>query len=190
MLSGSVCPGKFSRPRCDRFCIFAVASVFYFLVVTTIGCTHRSTPIVSDNDSVTDNDRLPPKEFQLTRELVREHGRGVALMGRFEFDKAHEVFTKLTEEYPAWTDARVDLAIATLNRQQPEDEKQAAEILESVLAKHPDDLRAKYCRAVLHLHGGEAEQALELFRARSPKRTPRIPTPRSTWGSVCFNCLG
>ena len=137
MLRESVCPRQFSCRRCERFRIFVVASILCSLAVTTPGCTSRSTPTPSNNAAVSDNDSSPAKEFQLTRELVREHGRGVALMGRFEFDKAHEVFTKLTEEYPTWIDARVDLAIATLNRQQPDDEKQAAEILQQVLAEHP-----------------------------------------------------
>ncbi len=133
-------------------------SVACGLAVACSACQSRSTTTSGRGN------QPPSAGLQLTPELVRQHNRGVALMGQFDFGKAHQIFAKLVEEHPEWTEAQVDLAISALNRQQPEDEKQAAMMLERVLARQPNHLRAKYCRALLHFHAGQAAEALPLFR--------------------------
>ena len=97
-------------------------------------------------------------------ELAAENDRGVALMGRYEYAPARAVFASVAERAPGWLDARVNLAIATLNRQQEGDEQLALEILGAVLAEDPEHLRALYTSAILHLYLGDAEQAAEGFR--------------------------
>ncbi len=101
---------------------------------------------------------------QPSPQVVEEHNNGVALMGKFDYTAAHEVFSKLASAHPDWLDVQVDLAIASLNRQQPGDDKAAAQILDTVIEKRPEDLRALYCRGILDLYSSEPEAAWERFR--------------------------
>ncbi len=103
--------------------------------------------------------------FIPSAETIAEHNRGVALMGQFNYEQAHDVFARLAEEFPAWQDVRVDLAISKLNRRQESDAEDAERILDAVIAKDPQNLRAEYCRGILMLYNGDAEQALPLFQA-------------------------
>ena len=96
--------------------------------------------------------------------LLAEHDRGVALMGRYEYAAAEEIFSRVSAQAPQWLDAQVNLAIATLNRQQEGDEQLALDILGAVLAEEPQQLRALYTSAILHLYLGDAETAAEGFR--------------------------
>ena len=92
-------------------------------------------------------------------DAVAENDRGVALMGQYEYAAAEEAFADVVAGEPGWLDARVNLAIATLNRQNEGDERLALEILASVLADDADHARALYTSAILHLYLGEAEPA-------------------------------
>ena len=49
---------------------------------------------------------------------IAANNRGVGLMGMFKYSEAHDVFAALVPEHPGWTDVRVNLAIALMNRQQ------------------------------------------------------------------------
>ena len=95
---------------------------------------------------------------------VAENDRGVALMGQYEYAAAEEVFAHVVDAEPGWLDARVNLAIATLNRQQDGDERLALDILAGVLADDADHARALYTSAILHLYLGEAEPATAALR--------------------------
>ena len=94
---------------------------------------------------------------------VAENNHGVGLMGQFDYAAAHEVFAALVARYPDQPDLRVNLAIATLNRQQEGDSERALARLRRVLAVHPDHLRARYTAALLALHGGDCQAALVDF---------------------------
>ena len=96
--------------------------------------------------------------------LVAANDRGVALMGRYEYAAAEDVFAEVARAAPDWLDARVNLAIATLNRQEDGDEALALDILGTVLAEDPQHLRALYASGILRFHGGEVEAATALFR--------------------------
>ena len=85
-------------------------------------------------------------------------------MGKFDYTQAHKLFSKLAADYPEWLDVQIDLAIAKLNRQQPGDDRAAAELLDGLIEKRPEDLRALYCRGILDLYGSKPESALERFR--------------------------
>jgi len=89
--------------------------------------------------------------------------RGVAQMGRYEYAAAHATFAEVVSRAPNWLDARINLAIATQNRQEDEDQQKALEILSGVLDEDPDQLRALYTSAVIHLYMGQTERAVELF---------------------------
>jgi hypothetical protein len=64
---------------------------------------------------------------------VAAANRGVALMGRFDFDAAREVFAGLVEAYPDNPDLQVNLGIAIMNRQAEGDEAAAKAIFDRVL---------------------------------------------------------
>ena len=102
----------------------------------------------------------------------RELDRGVGLMGQFDFASAHEIFNGLASRYPDWYEARLDLAIATLNRQREGDEQVAADQLGALLKQRPDDLRVQYLLGLITLHSRspkEAEPLLQRVADGDPK---------------------
>ena len=84
---------------------------------------------------------------------------GAARMGRYEYAEAERLFAQAVDGAPGWLDARVNLAIATLNRQQEGDEQRTLDILAHVLAEDPDHLRALYTTSIVRLYLGDAASA-------------------------------
>lgn len=95
---------------------------------------------------------------------IEANNRGVGLMGQFKYAAAEATFARLVASHPAWPDLQVNLAIATLNRQQEGDETRALRIVERVLAADPNQLRAHYVAGLLRLYIGETNQALLHFQ--------------------------
>src|SRR5210317_1441636 len=104
------------------------------------------------------------KSGGLSADDIALNNRGVALMGYFDYSGARETFVELTERRPEWLDAKVNLAISTLNRQEEGDEQRALEILDDVLQRQPDHLRANYVSGLLRLYLGETEASLQHLR--------------------------
>ncbi len=102
-------------------------------------------------------------EWTPSKDQVARNNQGVALMGQYENETARQVFAALLEEQPDWVDVEVNLAIATLNRQQEGDELRALEIVERVLETHPDHRRARYIAGLMRFYIGESEHALRHF---------------------------
>jgi tetratricopeptide (TPR) repeat protein len=98
------------------------------------------------------------------REAIAANNRGVGLMGRFDYEPARAVFADLVERYPDWNEVRVNLAIATLNRQQEGDEQAALAMVDEVIAQDPDDLRAHYVAGLLRLYLASPSEAIGHFR--------------------------
>ncbi|MCP4148863.1 MAG: tetratricopeptide repeat protein [bacterium] len=96
--------------------------------------------------------------------LLAEHNRGVALMGQYDFEAALPVFEKLAKRFPTNWEIRVNLAIATFNRQKKGDEMKALSILKEVLKHQPANLRALYCSGLLELYRGSPENAISLLK--------------------------
>lgn len=107
----------------------------------------------------------PGSQPSPSAEEIAANNRGVGLMGRFEYDAARQVFAQLVARRPDWLDVQVNLAIATLNRQQSGDDTTALEMLQGVLETDPNHLRAQYCSGLLLFHVGRTEEALDYFRA-------------------------
>lgn len=105
------------------------------------------------------------RAWQPSLDQIAKNNQGVALMGQYNNEGARQIFAELLAEQPDWTDVEVNLAIATLNRQQPDDELQALEIVESILLEHPDHLRARYIAGLMRFYIGESEAALAHFEA-------------------------
>ena len=96
-------------------------------------------------------------------DVAARNDRGVALMGQYDYQAAAVEFAAAVSGAPDWLDARINLAIATLNRQDEGDERLALGILAGVLEVEREEPRALYTSAVLHLHLGEIEPAKTLF---------------------------
>ena len=95
--------------------------------------------------------------------MIALNNRGVGLMGQFNFGEARDVFAQLASAHPDRTDLQVNLAIATLNRQQEGDSAAAQQILRRVLGADAMQLRAHYVLGLLLLNDGRADEALSQF---------------------------
>ncbi len=102
-----------------------------------------------------------------------KNNMGTGLMGMFRYQEAHDVFAALVQQHPDWHEVKVNLAIATLNRQREGDEARALELLREVIARQPKNLRARYCAGLLLYRAGDpaALEHLE-FVARSDPDDP------------------
>ena len=110
---------------------------------------------------------------------------GVAQMGRFEYAAAHATFTKLVTQAPDWHEARINLAIATLNRQQDGDEKRALALASEVLDQDPTQVRALYLSGLVHLYVGEPELATAFSPAQLMPTRPTPIRPISSASPAC-----
>lgn len=132
------------------------------------GCQQQPAPVPPPK-AVAPPPMLKAETPKLTPELIAEHNRGVAHMGKFEFAAAQPIFSDLAKRYPNWSDVNVDRAIATFNQQKP-DESFASQyivdslaILDHVLQRDPNHLRARYCKGVLLYYLGKTQEALAEF---------------------------
>ncbi len=106
-----------------------------------------------------------PAQPSLPEALIERNNEGVGLMGRFDYAGAERVFAEVVERAPDWTNARINLAIATLNRQQAGDEEAALAMLEAIVSQAPDQPRARYLAGLLRFNQGQTADALVHFRA-------------------------
>ena len=95
--------------------------------------------------------------------IIELNDRGVSKMGQFQYVAAHEDFKKVTEDAPHWDVGWVNLAIATLNRQNPDDEIKTLEILQTVLERNPNNVRALYTSGIVNLYLGHTIEAIEFL---------------------------
>jgi tetratricopeptide (TPR) repeat protein len=102
---------------------------------------------------------------RLDDQAIEENNRGVGLMGYFDYEAARQIFQQLHEKYPRQADIEVNLAIALMNRQQGDDEARALKKFQAVAAKHPENVRARYCAGLLQFRRGELASAARYFKA-------------------------
>ena len=119
--------------------------VILALLLELLGCGSPAVPELSGQDLAT-------------------HNEAIGLMGQYRYEPAQEHFARLARRYPDRPELRVDLAIATLNRQQEGDEPTALKLLGEVLEHHPGNLRAHYCSGLLKLNAGDAAGAVPHFQ--------------------------
>jgi tetratricopeptide (TPR) repeat protein len=123
------------------------AGFFVLVVVLISACSDSSTTATQPRDA----------------QAIETNNRAVGLMGQFEYAQAQEVFGELTAQWPDWHDAKINLAIATLNMQQPGDEVKALELARDVLQVEPENLRAQYVAGLVQLYLGYPDDAAEHF---------------------------
>ena len=95
--------------------------------------------------------------------LDAAHRKAAGLLARYEYADAVDVLAEVVAADPERTDARVDLAIATMNRQLETDEQDALDTLESLHQEFPDDVRIAYVSGVLQQRAGEDQIARTRF---------------------------
>jgi hypothetical protein len=106
----------------------------------------------------------------ITPDLVERNNRAVGLMGQFDFNAAAGAFAELEAAAPGWPGAKLNHAIALMNRQGAGDAARAEAMLRELLAepgrrrRRDDDQdvarRARYSLGLLLLHDGRDAEAL------------------------------
>ncbi len=139
-------------PRWD---VLVLGTLF---LAAAFGCQPKTR-----ENAAADSTTPSPVDPRFSPEVVERHNRGVAAMGQFEYERAHQIFSALAEADPDWLDLQVDLAIATLNRRQDGDAERAEQLLQAVAQQAPDNLRARYCLGILALDRGDPQAALAEF---------------------------
>ena len=110
---------------------------------------------------------------ELSAEAVSLNNRAVALMGRFEPAAAAQLLASLQARYPGSAQLHINLAIATLNRQQDGDEQAALAMIDALLSKPAEvsrlsasqRLQAEYVAGLLRLYLASPSDALVHFQA-------------------------
>lgn len=95
--------------------------------------------------------------------LTDLQNQAVAMMGQFEYDKAVGKYEQLLITNTDEERYQVDLAIALLNRRAEGDLNRSSKMLDAIIEASPENLRAKYCRALLHFNDGATEKSQQLF---------------------------
>ena len=106
----------------------------------------------------------PSSQPLLDSAAIAANNHAVGLMGRFEYAKAQQRFFELVKQWPNALDLKVNLAIATLNRQQEGDEVLALKFATEVLRADPGHLRAHFVAGLVQLYIGQLEEALPHFQ--------------------------
>ena len=98
---------------------------------------------------------------------IQANNHAVGLMGKFEYSDAQLEFAKLVRQWPEWSDFKINLAIATLNKQQDGDEEAALMLAREVIQADPANLRAHYVAGLIHLYLGATAEAAVRYRYRA-----------------------
>ncbi len=125
---------------------FPVVSMICLSAALSVGCSKNT-----DSGTATASD-------------IAANNRAVGLMGRYEYDEALTIFGQLVQAHPDWLDVKVNLAVATLNRQQDGDETAALDVLKEVLEAEPDHIRALYVAAILLKRTGDPRNMATAFQ--------------------------
>ena len=105
----------------------------------------------------------PPHSAALPTASISLNNRGVGEMGAFNYGKAQNTFSKLVNKHPDSPIALANLAIATLNRQNPGDETAALEIIGRIEQLDSENAIAHYLSGILRFNAGEIGRAQEHF---------------------------
>ena len=134
--------------------------VLIVLAVMICGCNESpvSDPETTTPEKSASAPGLPPSSISL-------NNQGVGEMGAFDYGKARATFAELAEMHPDDAVALANLAIATLNRQNPGDEALALEIIDRIETLDSANPVAHYLAGILRFNAGEIARAQEHFSA-------------------------
>ena len=111
-------------------------------------------------------------EAPVTAEIVTLNNRGVALMGQFDFEAAVAAFDVVAVRQPDWPGARLNHAIALVNRQGSGDAARAEAELRTLVGVTGVDRRARYMLALLLAHDGRDDEAWPLLERLADETPP------------------
>lgn len=117
-----------------------------------------------------------PEAAPLDAAFVAATNAAVGLMGRYDFDAAVEALSALSAAHPRSAETTLNLGIALINRQRPEDAPEAERVLRTVLNHPAVGVRAKYSLALLLLYQGRDADARPLL-ADVTAAAPSDPFP-------------
>lgn len=106
---------------------------------------------------------LDPHAGHSADSIIYQHDTAAAAMGCADYGQAHSIFEQLVKDRPTRLDAQVNLAIAKMSRHRMGDPEAAAALLDRVIERDPDHIRAIYCRALVHLDNSQLRPALRRF---------------------------
>jgi hypothetical protein len=112
----------------------------------------------------------PPRA--ISPEIAAANNHAVGLMGQFDFDGAVKAFEAVGTSAPDWPGVRLNLAIALMNRQGPEDTARAEALFRELITMPDVAARARYALGVLLVHEGREEEAQKLLRAVAEGNPP------------------
>lgn len=131
-----------------------------------------------------------PQAPTVSPSAVEAMNRGVSLMGQYQYDEAVKAFEAVLQQAPDLNEARINLAIARFNRAQKEtrDIETATALLDAVLQKDPNNLRALYFKGIVQQHLGQTEAAIPLLE----KVVEQQPNDGAAWYllGMCKQRLG
>jgi Tfp pilus assembly protein PilF len=163
MVRGASMP---QRPSTRYWIIVAAACL-----ACAVGCKDEQPNNTSPADAPTHAEIASPPMLA-PAEIVALRNRAAGHMGQFDYEPAVVAYEQLLAAQPSSSDARVDLAIALINRRMAKDPDRAAELLDRVIRDDATNLRARYCRGLLAYHNAEIGKAREQF-AEVVRRDPK-----------------
>jgi cytochrome c-type biogenesis protein CcmH/NrfG len=89
--------------------------------------------------------------------------RGVGYMERFDYAAAAKEFEEVVKLDPNWLPGQINLGIALLNTQEPDNLKRAIDLFRKVLEKDPDNCHAHYCLGIIYLYQNRRDEAATQF---------------------------
>jgi len=135
------------------------AAVALSVAAALCGCPSKSGTQGGGNEQP-----APAKVTMTDAEAIEINNRGLGLMGQFDYDDALPEFQKVVEARPDLVDVKVNLMIATFNRQLDGDEANAIEMAKAILDADPQNARAHYCLGLLLYRAGQLDQAAEHYQ--------------------------
>jgi tetratricopeptide (TPR) repeat protein len=105
------------------------------------------------------------------------NARGIGHIEQFNNAEAVNAFEEAMKLAPDWTPAKINLGIALLNSQAPENLDRALKLFGEVIAKEPDNAHAHYCSGIIFFHKSSLPEAAKHF-----EEVNRIdPNDASAW---------
>ena len=97
--------------------------------------------------------------------VIEAMNRGVALMGQYQYGRAAQAFREALDADPQLQGAKLNLAISLFNRnlKQEDDLGTGMRLIDELLTRDPENLRALYFRGIILQHLGETDKAIECF---------------------------
>jgi lipoprotein NlpI len=95
--------------------------------------------------------------------VLEANNRGVGLMESFKYEEAVEAFEEVVRLDPDWQPGRINLGIALLNTDTPENLKRAVAQFNDILKKDPDNPYAHFCLGIMLKYQREGVDAIKHF---------------------------